>query len=474
MEISETEIKRIIEQVVEKIKINQKESRFASDQKVKIDKTMEPGLFTNINDAVSSAEKAFEQFHLLSLKKREGFISAMREIARKNIKSLAEDVKEETGLGRVEDKILKLQLAIEKTPGTEDIKPFIFSGDDGLTLVERAPFGVVASITPVTNPVETIINNGIGFVASGNASVFNPHPNSKNVCTKIVKLLNEAIISAGGPPNLINTIVDPTIESAKELMNHSSIKLLVVTGGIGVVNEAMRSGKKVIAAGPGNPPVVVDETADIPKTAQFIVKGASTDNNIICVVEKEIIAVDSIADKLKEEMLKNNAYEIKGYDIKRLENLVVDGDYPNKKYIGKDASYILKQIGKNVDDNMRLIIAEVDEMHPFVQIEMIMPVIGFVRVRNVDEAIDMAKRCEHNFKHTAVMHSKNIDNLSKMAKVINTTIFVKNASSLSGLGYEAEGYTSFTIAGPTGEGLTSAKTFTRERRCVLKDYFRIV
>ena len=474
MEISEIEIKQIVKRVVEKIEENRKVELNVAEEKVIDSQTSEPGLFNTVDEAVSSAEKAYGQLLLLPVKKRDELIYAIREISRKNIISLANDMEKETGLGRAEDKILKLQVAIEKTPGTEDIKPVAFSGDDGLTLVERAPFGVVASITPVTNPVETIICNSIGFIAGGNAAVFNPHPGSKYVCAKIIRLINEAIISAGGPANLLNTIIEPTISTAKELMHHKTVKLLVVTGGGGVVAEAMSSGKKVIAAGPGNPPVVVDETADITEAAKFIVLGASTDNNIICVLEKEIIAVDSIADVLKAEMIKNKSYELKNDDIKKLEKVIVEDNQPNKKFIGKNASYILKQIDIDVADDIRLIIAEVEEMHPFVQLEMLMPVIGFVRVRNVNEAIETAKRCEHGYKHTAVMHSKNIDNLSKMAKMIETTIFVKNASSLAGIGYTGEGYTSFTIAGPTGEGLTSAKTFTRERICVLKDHFRII
>lgn len=470
MEISEVEIKQIVERVIEKVR-EQKTSDIKPDNGNVENKS---GLFETVPEAVASAEKAFEELHRIPLEKRDCIITAMRNISREHIASLAEDMEKETGLGRAEDKKIKLGIAIEKTPGTEDIKPVVYTGDNGLTLIERAPYGVIGSITPVTNPVETIINNGIGFVASGNTAVFNPHPGSKKVCARIISLLNDAVQSAGGPPNLLCGIIDPTIETAKELMNNDSVRLLVITGGEGVVKEAMKSGKKVIAAGPGNPPVLVDETADVSEAAKFIVLGASTDNNVICVQEKEIITVDSIADNLRNELMMNGGYEIKGYDIKRLENLVVDGKGPNKKYVGKDASVILKEIGKETDNKVRLIFAEVEESHPFVQNEMLMPVIGLVRVANVNEGIDVAKRCEHNFKHTAVMHSKNIDNLSRMARVMDTSIFVKNASSLSGLGYNGEGYTSFTIAGCTGEGLTTAKTFTRERKCVLKDHFRII
>jgi propionaldehyde dehydrogenase len=319
------------------------------------------------------------------------------------------------------------------------------------------------------------------MVAGGNSVVINAHPAAKEVSTFNINIINEAIIDGGGPKNLITAVKEPTIATAQALMKHPDVKLLVVTGGPGVVKAAMNSGKKVIAAGPGNPPVVVDETADIKKAARDIVAGASFDNNIVCVLEKEIIAVGSITDELKAGMKKCGAYEINDIQARSLADVIIDKlpetenqhGAVNKNFVGKDAKVILKQIGINVADDVRLIITETDKDHPFVTMELLMPVIPIVRVKDADEGIALAKKVEHGNNHTAVMHSKNVENLSNMARICNASIFVKNAPSYAGLGHGAEGYTSFTIASPTGEGLTCVRHFTRERRCSLAGYFRI-
>ncbi|RLD28756.1 MAG: aldehyde dehydrogenase EutE, partial [Bacteroidetes bacterium] len=356
-----------------------------------------------------------------------------------------------------------------------------FSDDHGLTITERASYGVIGAIAPSTNPTETIINNSISMVSAGNTVVFNSHPGAKNVSVFAVKLLNEAILKAGGPANIIVTVKEPTIASAKEMMTHPMIDLLTVTGGPAVVGQAMQSTKKVIAAGPGNPPTVVDETADIEKAAKDIVAGTGFDNNIVCICEKEIIVVRSVADQLKIEMRKNGAFELTGDQIKAVTDLVIDrpgrkGDEGaiQKKYVGKDASYIAAAAGVNVPEDTKILLCEVDKSHPLVWTEQLMPVIPLVRVDNVDDAIDFAVECEHGFRHSASMHSLNIAKLSKMARVINCSLFVKNGSNFNGMGFGGAGYTSFTIASPTGEGFTRARTFTRERRCAIIDHFRIV
>ncbi len=432
------------------------------------------GIFTDLDRAVEAAKEAQVVWASLRLDKKKQIISKLRSRLRECLNWMSKEAVAETGLGRVDDKVKKNLLVIDKTPGPEILTPEVFTGDDGLALMEYAPFGVIGAITPTTNSTETIINNGISIISAGNAVVFNPHPSAKKVCAKTVDTMNRVIVENGGPDNVITVVQDPTIESAKELMKHPGIRLLVVTGGPGVVKEAMASGKKVIAAGPGNPPVVVDETADLIRAAKDIIAGASLDNNIVCIVEKEIIAVDCIADELMKLMQAFGAYRLSTEQTRRLEKVVVDGKYPNKKFVGKNANVILKEIGVPAGDDLRLIFAEVAEDHPFVQNELLMPVVGFVRTPNVSKAIEMAKRVEHGYGHTAVMHSRNIDHLHQMAKVINTSIFVKNAPSYAGLGMGGEGYTSFTIASPTGEGMTTARHFSRVRRCTLKDYFRIV
>jgi acyl-CoA reductase-like NAD-dependent aldehyde dehydrogenase len=436
------------------------------------------GVFPDVDAAVRAARQAFEKNEAAPLESRRRWIEAMREVARKHVGDLARFAVEETGYGRADDKVQKNLLCINKTPGPEHLRPAAFSGDDGLTLVERAPYGVIGSITPTTNPTETIINNGIGMVSGGNAVVYNVHPYAARTSAWFVHLLNEAVTGAGGPENLLACVERPTIESAQELMRHPGVRLLVVTGGPAVVKTAMNSGKKVIAAGPGNPPAVVDATADLENAAKNIVLGASIDNNIICTAEKEVIAVGSIADALKERLAAHGCVFVNDKQLRELEKIVLHegqgGVHPNKDFIGKNAGVIARKVGIRGDDDLRLVMAEVDEKHPFVQLEMLMPVLPLVRVTDAAEAIACAKRVEHGFGHTAVMYSRDISHLHAMARTINTSIFVKNASNLAGLGLGGEGYTSFTIASPTGEGLTTVVNFTRERRCTLKEYFRIV
>ena len=436
------------------------------------------GVFPDVDAAVRAAQQAFVKNEAAPLESRRRWVEAMRATARQHVGELARFAVEETGYGRVEDKIKKNLLCVDKTPGPEHLRPIAFSGDDGLTLVERAPYGVIGSITPTTNPTETIINNGIGMVSGSNAVVYNVHPYAARTSAWFIHILNEAITGAGGPENLLSCVERPTIESAQLLMKHPGVRLLVVTGGPAVVKTAMNSGKKVIAAGPGNPPAVVDATADLENAAKNIVLGASIDNNIICTAEKEVVAVGSIADALKERLAAHGAVFVNDKQLGELEKLVLHqgegGLHPNKDWIGKDAGLIARKLGIRGDDDLRLVMAEVDEKHPFVQLEMLMPVVPLVRVADAAEAIACAKRVEHGFGHTAVMYSRDISHLHAMARTINTSIFVKNASNLAGLGYGGEGYSSFTIASPTGEGLTTVANFTRERRCTLKEYFRIV
>ena len=436
------------------------------------------GVFPDVDAAVRAARRAYEQNESSSLEARTRWVAAMRETARAHVTELARHAVAETGYGRVDDKIQKNRLCIDKTPGPELLRPIAFSGDHGLTITERASYGVIGSITPTTNPTETVINNGIGMVSGGNAVVFNAHPYAARTSAYLVHLLNDAIAGAGGPENVVACVERPTIESAEALMKYPGVRLLVVTGGPGVVNAAMGSGKKVIAAGPGSPPAVVDETADLNVAAANIVLGASIDNNILCTAEKEVVAVASIAGPLLERLGQTSCLVLNERQVKALEKVVLvqgkTGVHPSKDFIGKNAAVIARQIGVNAGDELRLLVADVDEKHPFVQLEMLMPVLPLVRVPDATEGIAMAKRVEHGFAHTAVMYSRNIAHLHAMARTINTSIFVKNASNLAGLGYGGEGYTSFTIASPTGEGLTTVRNFTRERRCTLKEYFRIV
>lgn len=435
-------------------------------------------MYQDADAAVEAAWNAFQQFGELSLEKRRELVEAMRQAARDNARHLAEMAHEETGYGHVEDKVVKNLLAADKTPGPEDIPTEAYTGDGGFTLVEHAPFGVIASVIPSTNPTATVINNAISMISAGNTVVFSPHPAAKRSSQEAIRVLHEALVAHGAPPGIITTPAEPSLENSQAVMKHPKVRLLSVTGGEAIVKVAMNSGKKAVCAGPGNPPVIVDETAELDKAGKRTVDGASYENNILCVAEKEVFCVSTVFDRFLSELERNGAFQIRGGDIDKVLRTVLvenNGRYtPSRKFVGRDAAYILDQCGISYTGRPRLIICEVDRNHPFVVTEMLMPVLACVRVSDVDEAIREAVRAENGCWHSAIMHSTNVRNMSRAAKALNTTIFVKNAPSYSGLGMNAEGHATLTIATPTGEGLTSARTFTRARRCVLHDDFRIL
>ncbi len=442
------------------------------------------GIYADMNDAIDAATAGYKAIRAMSLEEREKVIAKVRELCRKEAPIMAKLGVAETKMGRVEHKTAKHILVADKTPGTADIVAQVKTGDYGLTLTEMAPFGVVGSITPSTNPSETVICNSIGMIAAGNGVVFNPHPNAIATSNYAVDLINRASASAGGPNVLVASVVKPTLDTAQIMYKHPNIRLLVCTGGPGVVRSVLSSGKKAIGAGAGNPPVIVDDTADIRKAAKDIIDGCSFDNNLPCIAEKEVFAFKNIADQLISEMQNNGAYKITAEQAAKLADIVlVDSKNPktgivkktvSRDCVGRDAAVLLEKIGVRVGGDVRCIICETGFDHPFVQHELMMPILPIVRVNDIDQAIDLAVKAEHGNRHTAHMHSKNIDHLTRFARAVETTIFVKNAPSYAGIGFGGEGHTTFTIAGPTGEGLTSARSFTRFRRCVLSESFRII
>ncbi len=477
--ISEAEIRQVVSQVLNNLQSaptsNWDATQYGGRKLV--------GIYDDMNDAIDAANGGYKAVRAMSVEQREKIITEIRRLTREEAPIMAALGVAETGMGRVEHKKAKHLLVADKTPGTEDIVSTAKTGDNGLTLIEMAPFGVVGAITPSTNPSETVICNSIGMIAAGNGVVFNPHPNAIATSNYAVDLVNRASKNAGGPEVLVCSMKKPTLDSAAIMQSHPLIRLLVCTGGPGVVKAVLSSGKKAIGAGAGNPPVIVDDTADIKKAGKDIIDGCTFDNNLPCIAEKEVFAFKNIADELISVMLKNGAYLIDADQANKLASIVLvdktdkKGNVRkivNRDCVGRDADVLLEKIGIKVSKEIRCIICETDFGHPFVQEELMMPILPIVRVDNIDQAIDLAVKAEHGNRHTAHMHSKNIDHLSRFAKAVETTIFVKNAPSYAGIGFGGEGHATFTIAGPTGEGITSARSFSRQRRCVMADSFRII
>lgn len=435
------------------------------------------GVFDNVDEAVAAARCAFEQLSQRTMEDRRRIIDHIRRISIDQCVELGTMEMEETKIGRLEHKIEKLKTLGEQTPGVEFMRSEVFSGDRGLAVIEHAPFGVIGAITPVTHSLPTITGNAVSMLAAGNTLVVNPHPSGKRVAAEGVRRFNEAIHKDIGIDNLICVIAEPTLESADAIFSHREIALICVTGGPAVGRAALNSGKRAIVAGPGNPPVVVDETADLDRAARSIIQGGAYDNNLLCIAEKEVFVVSSVFDQMMQAMERAGAVQLNQQEVDSLtRNAIVpvgEGahkhDAPAKEFLGQDAAVLARAAGRNVPQGTELVFGETDETNPFVPVEQMMPFLPFVRCRNVDEAIAKAKHYEHGFRHTAIIHSNNVRNMTKMGRALDTTLFVKNGPCMAALGLGGEGYLSFSIAGPTGEGVTTPLTFTRERRCSMID-----
>ncbi|MDX1946211.1 MAG: aldehyde dehydrogenase family protein [Pirellulaceae bacterium] len=435
------------------------------------------GIFTCPDEAVAAAREAFERLSERTIEDRKRIIGHIRRISIDSCVELGTMEMHETKIGRLVHKIEKLKTLGERTPGVEFLRSEVFSGDHGLAVIEHAPFGVIGAITPVTHSLPTITGNAVSMIASGNAVVVNPHPSGKKVAAEGVRRFNQAIFQDLGIDNLICLIAEPTLETANALFAHRGINMICVTGGPAVARAALKSGKRAVVAGPGNPPVVVDESADFDNAARCIIRGGAYDNNLLCIAEKEVFVVASVFDQMMAAMERAGAVRLNAREVDALTKHAIvqvgEGEHKHdaasKDFLGQDAAVLAKAAGKSVSDKVELIFGETDLDNPFVPVEQMMPFVPFVRCRDVEEAIARAKEAEHGFRHTSIIHSNNVKSMTRMGRMLDTTLFVKNGPCMAALGLGGEGYLSFSIAGPTGEGVTTPLTFTRERRCSLID-----
>jgi aldehyde dehydrogenase len=435
------------------------------------------GVFEDVDSAVTAASSSQKQFESRSLEDRRKAVACIRRICCEQADRLGREELEETKIGRLKHKIDKLKVIADRIPGVEFLRTDAFSGENGIALQEYVPFGVIGVVTPVTHSLPTLAGNAINMLAAGNSLVCNPHPSGARIACHGTQLFNKAIHEAIGIDNLITIIEKPTLESAQAIFEHREVRLLCVTGGPAVGRTALRSHKRAIVAGPGNPPVVVDETADLERAARSIVEGAAFDNNLLCIGEKEVFAVAGIFEELMETMTRYRAFRLDGKQIEALTKAAFSGEggkfVLNKDLIGQDATVLAERAGVKVAPDTEILFGETNEHNPFVEHEQMMPFVPFVRVPDVNTAIALAKKYEHGFKHTAIIHSRNIETITHMARELDTTLFIQNGPSMAGLGSGGEGYLSFSIATPTGEGVTTPLTFTRQRRSTTVGSLRI-
>ncbi len=438
------------------------------------------GVFQTVDDAVAAAKAAFQQLTASKIEARAKAIECIREIVISQADELARFELDETKIGRIDHKVAKLVGVGQSIKGVEMLTTEAYSGDFGITLIEHAPYGVLGVITPVTHSIPTLACNAIMMIAAGNTLVVNAHPSGNKSALLATQRFNRLIRERTGLDNLICIVETPTLETASQIFKHPDIKVLCVTGGPGVVQAAMASSKKAIVAGPGNPPVVVDETADIEKAAAGIIIGCAFDNNVLCIGEKEVFVVASVADKLLDAFSRHGGYRLNAQQIDALTKVAIHKDeksghwLADKNFVGKDPQVLAQAIGVSIPAGTQILYGEVDVNSPWLPCEQMMPFLPVMRCNCVNHAIDMAVKFEHGFGHTGMIWSRNVEHMTKMGKAMNTTIFVKNGHCMTGLGSGGEGYGSYSIASPTGEGITSPLTYTRQRRCVLVESLRIV
>ena len=425
------------------------------------------GVFATAAEAIAAAKTAQAAFVKLGFAKRREIIEAIKEVSLANAKRLADLAVQDTNMGNAAHKVMKNEGAVTLSPGVDDLISEAISGDSGTLLIEYVPFGVINSITPTTNPTSTVINHAIVMLSAGNAVVFSPHPNARDCTEETMHVINEAIVKAGAPANLLTSVENASLRTAKEIMEHPDIAMLVATGGASVVKAALSSGKKTIAAGPGNPTAIVDETADVQEAAKHVIAGTSFDNNLLCIGEKALFVIESVANETVRELTQNGGHLLNASQREALEAVVTEKGESNKEYIGKDATTILKAAGITAPAQTVAIVVEVPADHDFVINEYLMPILPVVRCRDFDEALAGAVRAEGGRGHTAVLHTNNTKRVTQFNKAMDCSVVVINAPSYASCGLEGEGFLAMTIAGPTGEGFTRPRTFTRQRRLTI-------
>ena len=425
------------------------------------------GVFSTASEAIAAAKTAQAALVKLGFAKRREIIEAIKEASLANAKRLADLAVQDTNMGNAAHKMMKNEGAVTLSPGVDDLISEAISGDLGTLLIEYVPFGVINSITPTTNPTSTVINHAIVMLSAGNAVVFSPHPNARDCTEETMHVINEAIVKAGAPPNLLTSVANASLRTAKEIMEHPDIAMLVATGGASVVKAALSSGKKTIAAGPGNPPAIIDETADVQEAAKHVIAGTSFDNNLLCIGEKALFVIESVANDTVQELTQNGGHLLNASQREALEAVVTEKGESNKEYIGKDATTILNAAGITAPAQTVAIVVEVPADHNFVINEYLMPILPVVRCRDFDEALAGAVRAEGGRGHTAVLHTNNTKRITQFTKAMDCSVVVINAPSYASCGLEGEGFLAMTIAGPTGEGFTRPRTFTRQRRLTI-------
>lgn len=428
------------------------------------------GVFDDVQDAIDAAFEAQKEIAKATTMDRDKYIQAIKDKVLPVVEKETIREFEETGYGRLDQKLIKNVASVATNPGTEALKTEVFASSAGLTVEYDAPTGLIGALTPVTNGLVTVACNTMCMIAGGNTVTFNAHPAGKETAAIAVDLVNQAIVEAGGPVNCCTMVRIPTMETLDVIMESPKVSMLIGTGGEAMVHTLMSSSKKVIAAGPGNPPTIVDETTDVKAAAQALYGAVPFENNMLCVTEKEAFVVEAVYDQFIDEMVACGARLLTDEEVEKLVDACIlkfdNGAFAAvKQYVGKDANVILEGAGcEPSEGDLQLAIFKADKDNPFVACEQMMPIFPIVKCADFDEALELAVKAEHGYRHSASCWSMDFERITRAAQELGVTNFAANGTTTAGTGVGGTGTGSATIATGTGEGFTDPSTFCRRRR----------
>ena len=400
-------------------------------------------LVEDVDALFLKVKKAFEEYRHFSQEQVDKIFHAAAIAANKARIPLAMEAHEETGMGVIEDKVIKNHFASEYIyntyKNTKTCDSIYKDEDMGFETIAE-PVGILAGIVPTTNPTSTVIFKSLISLKTRNAIIFSPHPRAKNCTIHAAKIILDAAVKAGAPKDIIAWISEPSIEASSKLMK--TCDCILATGGPGMVTAAYSSGKPAIGVGPGNAPTIIDTSADVKLAVSSIIHSKTFDNGMICASENSIIALDKIYDEVKAELLNRGAYFLKGNELDKMRDTLLIHGAINAKIVGQKPSVIAKMAGFTIPDDVKIIVGEVSSVkqdEAFAH-EKLCPVLAMYHAKDFDDALNKADilLTDGGFGHTADLyvdeknHPELIDKFKN--RLLACRLIVNSPSALGGIG----------------------------------------
>ena len=407
-----------------------------------IDENEELKIKNSINELIEKAKIASKEYMKLNQEQVDNIVKAMSMAGLENHMKLAKMAVEETGRGVYEDKITKNLFATDyiyhsikydKTVGIIEEN----DEDDYIKIAE--PIGIIAGVTPVTNPTSTVIFKSMIAAKTRNVIIFGFHPSAQKCSVEAAKIVREAAIKAGAPENCILWIEEPSVTATNLLMNNPAVDLILATGGTGMVKAAYSCGKPALGVGPGNVPCYIDKTAKLKTSVNDLVMSKSFDNGMICASEQAVIVDKEIYEEFESLMRKAGCYFVSKEEKEKLQNAMFQDGKLNSKIPGQSAYNIAKQAGFEVPETTKVLVVyeeKIGQDYPFSK-EKLSPVLAYYIVENKEEGIEKAEKLLENggLGHSAVIHSEDEETILEFSERVKVgRIIVNSPSSHGGIG----------------------------------------